>query len=39
MVYIISYTYKERKAKNYTFVLRNEIVVALGEILIVTQAD
>lgn len=32
--------YKEgEKARNYTFVLRNEIVVALGEILIVTQAD
>jgi len=27
------------KARNYTFVLRNEIVVALGDILIVTQAD
>jgi DNA processing protein len=32
--------YKEKeKAKNYTFVLRNEIVVALGNILIVTEAD
>lgn len=32
--------YKEgEKARNYTFVLRNEIVVALGEILVVTQAD
>jgi DNA processing protein len=32
--------YKEKeKAKNYTFVLRNEIVVALSEFLIVTQAD
>lgn len=32
--------YKEgEKAKNYTFVLRNEIVVALSEILIVSQAD
>ena len=32
--------YKEKeKAKNYTFVLRNELVVSLGEILIVTQAD
>ncbi len=32
--------YKEReKAKNYTFVLRNEIVVALSEFLIVTEAD
>ncbi len=33
-------SYKENeKAKNYTFVLRNEIVVSLGEILIVTEAD
>ncbi len=33
-------SYKENeKAKNYTFVLRNEIVVALSEFLIVTQAD
>ena len=32
--------YKEgEKARSYTFVLRNEIVVALGEVLIVTQAD
>ena len=32
--------YKEgQKARNYTFVHRNEIVVSLGEILIVTQAD
>ncbi len=32
--------YKEgEKARKYTFVLRNEIVVALGEALIVTQAD
>lgn len=32
--------YKEKqKARNYTFVLRNEIVVALGKVLIVTQAD
>ena len=32
--------YKENeKARNYTFVLRNEIVVSLGDILIVTQAD
>ena len=32
--------YKEKeKARNYTFVLRNEIVVALGDILIVTEAD
>lgn len=28
-----------KKARNYTFVHRNEIVVALSEILIVTQAD
>lgn len=28
-----------QKARNYTFVHRNEIVVSLGEILIVTQAD
>lgn len=27
------------KARNYTFVQRNEIVVSLGEILIVSQAD
>ena len=33
-------TYKEKeKAKNYTFILRNELVVALGDILIVTEAD
>lgn len=33
-------SYKEKeKAKNYTFVLRNEIVVALSELLIVTEAD
>ena len=32
--------YKEKeKARNYTFVHRNEIVVALGDILIVTEAD
>ncbi|WP_421715339.1 DNA-processing protein DprA [Arcobacter arenosus] len=32
--------YKDgEKARNYTFVQRNEIVVALGEVLIVTQAD
>jgi DNA processing protein len=32
--------YKEgEKARKYTFVLRNEIVTALGEILIVTEAD
>jgi DNA processing protein len=37
---LILSAYKEKeKAKNYTFVLRNEIVVALGDILIVTQAD
>lgn len=37
---LILSSYKNgEKAKNYTFVLRNEIVVALGEILIVTQAD
>jgi DNA processing protein len=37
---LIISAYKENeKARNYTFVLRNEIVVALGEILIVTQAD
>ena len=33
-------TYKvKEKAKNYTFILRNELVVALGDILIVTEAD
>lgn len=33
-------SFKEgEKARNYTFVLRNEIVVALGEKLIVTEAD
>ena len=33
-------SYKQNeKAKNYTFVLRNEIVVALSEFLIVTEAD
>lgn len=37
---LILSAYKEKqKARNYTFVLRNEIVVALGEVLIVTQAD
>lgn len=37
---LILSTYKEKKeARNYTFVLRNEIVVAFGEVLIVTQAD
>lgn len=33
-------TYEDNeKPKNYTFVQRNELVVALGEILIVTHAD
>ncbi len=33
-------SYKEKeKARAYTFVLRNEIVVSLGDILIVTQAE
>lgn len=33
-------SYKEgEKARNYSFVLRNEIVVALSEVLIVTYAD
>ena len=37
---LILSAYKEgEKARNYTFVLRNEIVVALGDFLIVTQAD
>lgn len=37
---LILSAYKENeKAKNYTFVLRNEIVVALSEFLIVTEAD
>ncbi|WP_368029444.1 DNA-processing protein DprA [Arcobacter sp. s6] len=36
---ILSSYKKGQSARNYTFVLRNEIVVALGEILIVTQAD
>ena len=37
---LILSAYKENeKARNYTFVQRNEIVVALGEALIVTQAD
>ena len=36
---IISAYNKTEKPKNYTFVLRNEIVVALSEFLIVTQAD
>lgn len=29
----------KEKARNYSFVLRNELVVALGDILIVTEAD
>ena len=33
-----AYKNKE-KARNYTFVHRNEIVVSLGEVLIVTEAD
>jgi len=37
---LILSAYKEgEKARNYTFVLRNEIVVALGDVLIVTEAD
>ena len=36
---VISAYKQGEKPRNYTFVLRNEIVVALGEILIVTQAD
>lgn len=37
---LILSTYEENeKARNYTFVHRNEIVVSLGEILIVTHAD
>lgn len=37
---LILSAYKEKeKAKNYTFVHRNEIVVALSEFLIVTEAD
>ena len=37
---LILSAYKEKeKAKNYTFVQRNEIVVALSEFLIVTEAD
>ncbi len=37
---LILSAYKEKeKARNYTFVHRNEIVVSLGEVLIVTQAD
>lgn len=36
---VISSFKEGEKAKNYTFVLRNEIVVSLGEKLIVTEAD
>lgn len=37
---LILSAYKEKKkARNYTFVQRNELVVALGDKLIVTQAD
>lgn len=37
---LIISTYKEKeRARNYTFVQRNEIVVSLGEVLIVSQAD
>lgn len=36
---VISAYKNGEKARNYTFVHRNEIVVSLGEILIVTQAD
>ncbi len=37
---LILSTYKEKeKAKNYTFVQRNELVVALGDVLVVTEAD
>jgi DNA processing protein len=37
---LIISAYKEKeKARNYTFVLRNEIVVALSDFLIVTEAD
>jgi len=37
---LILSTYKENeKARAYTFVQRNELVVALGDILIITQAD
>lgn len=36
---VLSAYEEKQKARNYTFVLRNEIVVALGEVLIVTQAD
>jgi DNA processing protein len=37
---LILSAYKEKeKARNYTFVHRNEIVVGLGEVLIVSEAD
>ncbi len=36
---VLSSYEKGQRAKAYTFVQRNEIVVALGDILIVTQAD
>ena len=36
---ILSAYKQNEKAKNYTFVIRNEFVVALSEFLIVTQAD
>jgi len=36
---VISQFRETEKARAYTFVQRNEIVVALGDILIVTQAD
>jgi len=36
---VLSQFPSNEKARAYTFVLRNEVVVALGDILIVTQAD
>jgi len=36
---MLSQYLEKEKARAYTFVQRNEIVVALGDILIVTQAD
>lgn len=36
---ILSQFSSNEEARAYTFVLRNEVVVALGDILIVTQAD
>ncbi|WP_321312598.1 DNA-processing protein DprA [Halarcobacter sp.] len=36
---VLSMYQDTQKPRNYTFVQRNELVVALGEILIVTQAD